>query len=155
MELSIKPTNNNDYYLYTVKNDAGTILYAGVDKICDIVTFKTLLPNPLFVASEYYNIDIFKGHSKYFIAYNMISKLIHDLCGDKMPPLNITQHYNRHSNVICNDTGIIYRNASEACKALGIQSPRMSNHLSNKPGHKTIKGLTFRYYVASGAQART
>lgn len=145
MQIIITPGDNNHFYVYIVKDINGGILYINADRLTNVVSFKQLLPDPRFNASGTYSVDILTGHALYFDALNTVNKLIKDLCGDRMPPLNLSQHYNRNANVICNDTGVVYRNASEACRALQIQPPRMSNHLKNKAGHKTIRGLTFSY----------
>lgn len=145
MQISITPTDNNKYYVYIVKDQDGGILYINADKIINIVSFKQLLPDPRFNTSGIYDLDILTAHQQYFDALNTVNQLIKDLCPHRIPPFNLSQHYNRNANVICNTTGVIYRNASTACRALDIHSPRMSNHLRQKAGHKTIKGLTFSY----------
>lgn len=145
MELSITPQDNNCYYIYIVKDESNNILFVNADRLVNIVSFQQLLPNPKFNPENLYKLEIYTAHKDYYIAMNAVSKLIKELCGNAIPPLNLVQHYNRNSNVKCNETGVVYRNAADACRSLGIASPRMSNHLKNKVGHKTIKGMTYSY----------
>lgn len=145
MLLTIKPTNNNNYYIYVVKSQNNTILYINADKLPNIVSFKQLIPDPRFNTSELYNVEILTSHANYFNAMDTVNKLIKDLCGDRIPTFNISQHYTRNASILCHNTGVVYRNANEACQALNIHPPRMSNHLKKKIGHKSIHGQTFSY----------
>lgn len=43
----------------------------------------------------------------------------------------------------CIETGEVFENSSKACEQYSIPPGNMSNHLNRKPGHKTLKGLTF------------
>lgn len=47
------------------------------------------------------------------------------------------------SAVKCVETGDVYKSGYAAAKALGLGWSALSNHLNNKPGFKTVKGLTF------------
>jgi len=148
MLLTLKPSDNNSRYVYIVKNDKNEILYISSDKLTSIVAMTAISPNPQFNINHYYNIEILTAHENYHDALLTSNKLTKELCGERIPPFNISQNYSKFSNVQYIQTGVVYRNANEACKSLGIQAPRMCNHLQKKPGHKTIKGLTFRYYTA-------
>ena len=144
MELNLTPQENNHYYVYLVKNEQGGILYASADKLTDIITFRKLTPNPQFDVTLHYTLEILTAHVHYYDAINVVSRLIKDLVGTQ-PPLNITNHLKHVANVQCIESGVVYRNASQACKALQISPPRLSMHLRQRPGHKAIKGMTFRY----------
>lgn len=43
-----------------------------------------------------------------------------------------------------NEQIVQYPSIAAAAKALGIPAPSISNHLANRPGYKTVKGLQFR-----------
>jgi hypothetical protein len=88
---------------------------------------------------------VWEQHASEVDAYNGRARIIKQEYGEGTPPLNLTSRWNRYQNVRHIETGHIYRNATEACKALGIPQPRLSLHLAKRPGHKTIKGMTFEY----------
>lgn len=48
------------------------------------------------------------------------------------------------SAVICNETGETFPNANACAKAHEIANSALINHLNNKPGHRSVKGRTYR-----------
>jgi len=49
----------------------------------------------------------------------------------------------RQQQVQCIETGEIWETAADACRAHGLSTSALSNHLNRKPGHRTIKGRTY------------
>lgn len=139
--ITLNAQNNNHYYLFNVKSIEGKILYIGIDKINNIVTFKKILQNPMFDVTKDHEIEILGCYDNYIKAQSILSA---SLCGN-MPVLNLREHHNRGVEIQHIETGIVYRNAAAACKALNIQPPRMSMHLKNKKGNNRINGMTFKY----------
>lgn len=144
MQLHLVPKENDFFYLYTVKRETGGVLFVGCDKIINIALFKQLITIPQFEKDKAYIIDIYTPHRKYYEGMNAVSSFINTFCAST-PYFNTIQCLTRTLPVQCVETGVIYDSANEACKALGIHNPRMSNHLNKRPGHKTIKGLSFVY----------
>lgn len=46
--------------------------------------------------------------------------------------------------VTCNETGETFNSILEAARAKGLSQSQLNNHINNRVGHKTVKGLTFR-----------
>lgn len=139
------PSTNN-LYTYSVHDvDSGRCLYVGYDRLAQVMNLAKLKGNPAFDVNAIYRTVIYSQHPTNLEAYMAVTQLIRKVYGDGTPPLNMTTRENRFSPVMCEQTGVIYRNASEACASLDIAQPRLSAHLARKPGHRTIKGLTFKY----------
>lgn len=142
--LKIIPnTELNKFYSYLVQNDK-EIVYIGVGKIIDILTFKTLMGNPNFNGDESHTIIIYKGFEKHHQAMNDISKIIKEN-GGRTPALNISIGIRSHGRIKCKETGVVYKNQAEACRVMNIDQPRLSHHLKGKSGYKTIYGMTYQY----------
>lgn len=146
MQLTLNPLESTKkYYAYTVLTQSNQVIFINYDKLCNIVSFKQLLTNPDFDINAVYKVDIYTPHNNIIAAMNEAATLTRLLCKDTAPRLNLSQRQNRVLPVLCDQTGVKYRNASEACQSLNIPPSRMSMHLSRKPGNKTIRGLSFRY----------
>jgi hypothetical protein len=140
--LFLSPEHLKSWYVYSVESAAGgPVLYLGYNNLAAITSFQSLMGNPAFKRNDVYKVIIHSVHADQISAHNAAVKLI----PEKQPALNLTERYNRYMPVVCVTTGQRFRNAAEACRMLGIPSPRMSNHLAGKAGHKTIKGLSFRF----------
>ena len=148
MLITICPKQNNHYYVFIVRNAKNEIIFIGNDRLSHVTTLKKLLPHPSFDIDEVYTIEILTAHEKYFDAINTGNALISQLCKGSIPFFNKHVHYARIAKVQCIESGVIYQNASQAGQALDIPRPRLSMHLNNKPGHKHIKGLTFKYLIS-------
>lgn len=59
--------------------------------------------------------------------------------------LKLTRVPPRH--VLCNETGERWKTLKEAAQAHNLAESALSNHLNGKPGHKTVKGRTYRRVV--------
>lgn len=46
--------------------------------------------------------------------------------------------------VTCNETGETFDSILQAARAKGLSQSQLTNHINNRPGHKSVKGLTFR-----------
>lgn len=143
MELTIRPEENRNYYLYSIKNSAGEIIFIGADRLVDIVTFRQVLPAKIFDKKAIYTIEIYTNHVDRLNAMNHMAKLTRLLCGDKIPILNSNIRKQKVGRILCSETGVIYNSQSEVCRALHIDAPRLSKHLSGEKGHRSIKGLSF------------
>jgi hypothetical protein len=67
--------------------------------------------------------------------------------GFRQPWCNIhgkeTSTYANGGRVRCMNDNCEYDNAFQASKHYGINQSQLSNHLNNRPGYKTVRGLTF------------
>lgn len=135
------------FHVFGVFDMSDKLMYVGVGRMTDIVNFTELVKNPAFIPTEPWSVKVFSSHITEIEARNSTYKVIAVLSPNKeVPEFNKHSYRNRYrSHVICNETGTIYKTASEASHMIGVSSGRMSNHLSRKPGYKTIKGLTYTY----------
>lgn len=51
----------------------------------------------------------------------------------------------RRSRVQCVETGVIYANAAQAARELGVNRTSLSHHMSQRKGYETLHGKTFIY----------
>jgi hypothetical protein len=138
MQLTISPVEINNYYVYMVKNNQ-ELIHINADKLTNIVNFSKLLSHSDFDINALYTVEIFGNHSMLHNALNDCDKLA------KLYGLPKYTKSNFGKRIRCNETGVIFKNAKEACDCLNLQPSRLSMHLNNQRGNRTIKGLTFSY----------
>lgn len=134
----------NNFYTYQIQTET-EVLYVGFGKLRDIFEFKKLLSLPSFDQTKNYTVIIHRGYPTRFEAANNSMRLVREIGQGVLPLFNKELGFNRGKAIICNETGVVYPSAYEACKLLKIHPPRMSNHLQGLKGHRTIHGLTFSY----------
>jgi hypothetical protein len=134
------------FAIYTHSDAAGTIKYIGVAPLAELFTFSDAECNSLWP-------DHFSGNERP-ITINVIA-LTHDeqeaykeharLVMQYTPICNRQGYYvnPRRQNIKCVETGEVWRTAAEACKAHGLATSALTNHLNHKPGYKTVKGRTY------------
>lgn len=132
------------YHTYHIQNDK-EILFIGYAKLSDIMSFRQVAALESFEPLEEYTVVIHEAFSNRLEAVNNLQGLINQMCGGILPPFNREIGINKGKRVKCNETGVIYGNAHQACQALKIHPPRMCKHLQGCKGHKTIHGLSFKY----------
>lgn len=134
------------WYIYSI-HDAVTnrCLYVGYAKLAEIATLQAVRGNPALELDKVYEVRILAHRDNVQEALRETSRQISIVYGEGTPSLNMTSRYNRYANVKCNQTGEVFQNASAAARALQIPQGHLSAHLARKPGHKSIKGLTFEY----------
>lgn len=132
------------YFTYQIQTDT-EIVYIGFGHLNEIYSFQNVMCYPSFDKSADYTVIIHDAYKTRYEAVNAVNVLINEICKGRLPRLNMETYANKGRAIICNETGIIYPNAYEACKMLHIQPPRLCNHLKRRKGHKTIHGLTFTY----------
>lgn len=140
--LKLSPSKiHKIYHVYIVLNKDNEIIYIGASKLYDVINLRDLVKFESFDTTQEYVIRIESSHPSKFAAQN--AQFL------KQKELNIVTKYNSFVSVMnqksvkCNETGVVYKTAAEACKALDIEPSRMSCHLRDLQGHKSIKGFTF------------
>lgn len=135
----------SNYFVFgIVREEDNAVVYIGYSLLRNFFTFRTLINNPIwreYIGERKFTIILLSNHT----AEQNARIEMRNAIGQYKPIINMDKRfYLNQGRVTCNETGTIYRNASEACLALGLPTSAMSNHLNGKPGHRTIKGLTFR-----------
>lgn len=138
-------TVKDTFYVYTVSEPDGPILFVGLDLLSNLVRFRELMKNPEFDPFKTYEIELRESAPNPFEGRRAQYRLLNELFGCNTPPLNRSQNLSHHMSVLCEQTGIIYRSAAEACDNLNLSQSQLSQHLAGKRGYKSVKGYTFRY----------
>lgn len=60
------------------------------------------------------------------------------------PPANLDKSRIGPMVILCNETGATWRTIAECAQSTGASMSALSNHLNQRPGFKTVKGLTFQ-----------
>jgi hypothetical protein len=130
-----------------VQDSTGKYIFIGYDKLVWCLNMKTIRAHPDYNPSEQYILKLWETVNSHSEGFVIINEYIQTLNGGVIPPFNARRKLSRYRvRVKCNETGVVYPTSTEACRALGINSSRMSNHLMRRPGFRTIYGLTFDYY---------
>lgn len=139
------PSHGCEYYIYSVHDALGRVVYVGHDFLQSIVNYDQLRRDPSFDVHQTYSILIV-GHSPTLAeARGKVIEYTRQLCGTHTPIFNMTAGLNRRRAVKCDQTGEVYQNAAAACKALRVPHSNLSQHLARRKGHRSIKGMTFSY----------
>ncbi len=150
IEAIVIPKNvHSSWYVYEVLDVSDALMYIGFGKAADLLQLPELVANPAFDSSRPYRVKTVHECENRSQALNKASTL---LMVKGMPVLNRTARVNRFGMVKCDQTGQIFKNAKIAAERMGISQPNLSQHLSRKPGHKTIKGMTFSYAGFYGSE---
>lgn len=70
-------------------------------------------------------------------------KAVNDYLAEKFASKTVDRKPYQKTEVRHIETGKIYKSASEACEALNLKKPAMSNHLNNREENPTVRGMTF------------
>ena len=123
------------YILYD--GDTSAPLYVGFCPLDEVFRIpdarrRTALPGDVIITLQITDVCTTRG-----AALHKSSRRSMDL---GTPPLNRVTT----SGVQCIETGDIWDNAAQVVEAHMLSASALSNHLAGKPGHKTVKGRTYR-----------
>lgn len=158
MQIGITDVKNANKFwcVYEHVLQDGKIVFSGVCRLPDLLTFKDALNNSewraLFSKGGGCFINIIHMTFDQNEARNVRSRRIAEL--GYVPQCNLHGHDVRTSNraVRCNN-GEIYSSQAEAARALGLHQGNLSAHLKGKT--KTIGGYWFEYVDAPPIQPMT
>ena len=138
--------HNHKKHAYVVKNSlTQEIIFTGVDTLKKIVTLDKINSLPEFDSAPDYEIIVLgafdqEGHARNAIHYHY---------GSICPQLNISVgqagKYIHSRLIYCNETGQCFFTQQEAALYFNISQSNLSKHLKGYPGHKSIKGRTFKW----------
>lgn len=139
----IEWTSNFMVYGYAVD---GRYLYVGVDTMAKVYTFEKVANVPSwheFAHDKPVSVVIFWSTPYKHLAQKHASDIMASL--GYAPACNIDREAVRNAGrIYCNETSQSFANAADACRVLNIHPSALSMHLRGIPGHKTVKGYTFR-----------
>lgn len=142
MKINIKATMNEIDQLWSVYTmTADEIEFVGHCKLVDVLKTPDVRGIPQFERGKQYQIEVTSVHNNAAEARIAASKLTTQL---NRPKLNQSMALTRHCPIQCVETGQQWDSATDCVKQQGIKGSALSNHLNNKPGHRTIRGLTYR-----------
>lgn len=117
------------------------VVFVGHCKLVDVIKTPDLRGIPGFEPGRLYSLEVIKIHNNASTAKYDASRLTTQL---NRPRLNQLMATARHCQIECVETGQRWSNATDCANAQGITQSALSNHLNNKPGFVTIRGLTYR-----------
>jgi hypothetical protein len=145
MKIEIDATMNERDQLWSVYTmtdpTIGEIIFVGHCKLSDVLKTPDVRGIPQFDPNRLHMLEVISIHRTAAEARVVSSKLITQL---NRPKLNQSMALTRHCPIECVETGQRWQNATEVCRQQGVHSSALSNHLNNKPGYKTVSGLTYR-----------
>lgn len=137
------------YTLHDSVDDSIHLIWAA--KIAQSLSIKEALSNPAFDRDKVYTIRLWGTYRTSKEAQRAVGDWIKT---HGMPGLNKTVRFNRFTQVQCDQTGHIYKNAAECANQLGINKGQLCQHLRGNPNYKTVKSMTFRNIPHTGAKAQ-
>lgn len=145
--LYIKDDFREKYFVYGVYDNVGKVKFIWYDRLCDIITLKSLKKTDYFNPNIIYEIYLIKYFDNKIDAENALSKIIDESeLEGKTPPYNLKfRNYSNRYRILCIETGFIYNSALETARIMGLSTSALSAHLNRQTGYKTIKGFRFIY----------
>jgi hypothetical protein len=147
MSIKISEKTKNNQWVYLVKSPAGEIVYIGVARLKDAITFNAFNFRPEFDPDAPYELELLESYSNRYEA-NKAKEMYLMVYG--------TPVFNRECKrvVRCITTGEVFNTAVEACRKYGIEQSNMTHHMAGHLGFKSLKGLEFKYEVLSESKVR-
>lgn len=148
MKLYLSGNMSDSYWVYAISTVRLTgekeLKFMWCDKMTDIVNFKTLKKCFDYDPNLTYEIEFLARTNNRIEGDNKLNNLIR--LNGKTPPYNLRMvTYGNRMRILCIDTGVIYQNAQEIIRQLGLNQSVLSNHLNRRPGYRTVKGYRFIY----------
>lgn len=142
MKINIKASMNEIDGIWAVYTMAAEeIEFVGHCKLVDVLKTPDVRGVPQFERGKQYTIELTSIHRNAAEARVQASQLTTQL---NRPKLNQSMATTRHCPIECVETGQQWNTATECVKEQGIAQSALSNHLNNRPGYTSIKGLTYR-----------
>ncbi len=145
MKININATTTERDMIWSVytMTDPTTqeIEFVGHCKLVDVLKTPDVRGIPQFNPNRFYALEVISIHKNGAEAAREASIVAAKL---NRPKLNQSMALTRHCPIECVETGQQWQNATEVCRQQGIAQSALSNHLNNKPGYVTVRGLTYR-----------
>lgn len=155
MKIQINGTTDERDQLWTVYVLKDTVTneieFVGHCKLNDVIKTPDVRGVPGFDIKRFYALEVISVHNSASHARVEAARLIKQL---NVPKLNRTSSMTRHCPIECVETGQQWRNATECVQTQGITQSALSNHLNNKPGYLTVRGLTYRRLIPTAPDLR-
>lgn len=144
-KISLFGTTNENDQRYAVYNlhDAATleIVYVGFCKLTDVLKTPDIRGIPQFDPNKPHVIDVQSVYNTAAEATHAASKLA---AQHNRPILNRLSTMQRHLPIECVETGQRWPSAAECARQQGINPGNLANHLNNRAGFRSVRGLTYR-----------
>lgn len=150
LQIVFAPLKNETLFSTYTLSINNQVQYVGYCRFVDILRLPDIISHPEFDRAQRYTLQVhFLDENKYK-CHNYATEILRALPYKPIYNRVLFKQYN--SNVICDQTGEVWESATACARATGIPSSRLSCHLNRRPGHKTIKGLTYSKYLATNAE---
>lgn len=139
----------NKLWVYGVYNSEQDLVFLSYGTLREIVMMSPFKTIEKFNENENYTFVLIQPCDNKIAAENALSYWItnSELQG-RTPPFNIyNKSYNNRYFIQCMENGRFYQTAADVVKIFNVSQSALSNHLRGLPGHKSVKGLHFKYYT--------
>lgn len=146
--ITLNVKSLNKFWVYAVYDNQFNLIFISYGTLKEIVSMSPLKTLQNFNNDENYTFLPIQPCNSKLEAENAVSAWItnSELEG-KTPVFNLySRNYNNSSFIQCLENGRYYRTATDIAKIFNIAQSALSNHLRGVPGHKSVKGLHFKYY---------
>lgn len=139
----------NRYWVYAVYNLKRELLFMSYASLKEITSMSPFKLNEKFNEEESYIFVLIQSYDSKPAAENGVTYWInHSELQGTTPPLNIyNKTYNNTHFIQCIENGKFYKTAADVVRIFNISQSALSNHLRGLPGHRSIKGLHFKYHI--------
>jgi len=144
-DLSLTAISNSHCTYEIWHNDS--LQYVGVCKLADVFAAPDARSSPDFIGTEKPISLSIKWLGSRADCYNARGNILKQLVAP--PPGNIRARTSQPREILCNETGERFATQSALARAIGTSQGNIAQHLSGKPGHRSIKGCTYRYVYRS------
>lgn len=147
--IMLNTKNINKLWVYAVYNQSAELVFISYGTLKEIVSMSPLKTLEKFNEDENYVFLPLQACNSKIEAENALTGWINNSeLNGKTPPLNLyNRGYNSNNFIQCIENGRFYRTATDVVKIFGVAQSALSNHLRGVPGHKSVKGLHFKYYT--------
>lgn len=142
--FALKPNQGDMWCFYIVRRTTDAeVVFHGAARLAEVPNMTLMAMHPLCDLNATYICEIISIHEKDFQAKVARNAYM----GGKFGAFDTysTQQLHSDAGIICEQTGELFKNASEAARLLELSNSQLSNHLARKPSHRAVKGYTFRY----------
>lgn len=139
----------NKLWVYGVYNSQQQLVFMSYGTLREIIMMSPFKTIEKFNENENYTFVLIQPCDNKIAAENALSHWINnsELEGTT-PPFNIyNKSYNNRYFIQCLENGRYYQTASDIVKIFNVSQSALSNHLRGLPGHRSVKGLHFKYYT--------
>lgn len=147
-KLTLHANYLNSVWIYGIYDSQENLVFMYYGTLKEIVSMSRFRANEKFNPSEYYTYVLIQPCcSRIEAEKNLTYWMDNSELQGKMPAYNVyNSSYNNKRFIQCVENGRFYRTASDIVKIFNVSQSALSNHLRGTSGHRSVKGLHFRFH---------